>query len=158
MKFNTKNWWRHAYRVGIALKGIDGMLEMAGGATLFLVSQPTILRMVAFMTQGELAEDPGDFIANHAVHLARNLSVSTRHFAALYLLVHGAIKVGLVAGLLRGLRGSYPVALLFLTAFIGYQIDRLVHVPSLALMALTIIDVAIVILIAREWQRVKGGS
>lgn len=161
MKFKVHNLWHGAYQGGIALKGIDGVLEMAAGVTLLLVSQPAILRFVALMTRAELAEDPSDFVANHAVHMAQNLSVNTRHFAALYLLVHGAIKIGLVAGLLRRLRASYPVALLFLMAFIGYQIYRLVHAPSLVLAVLTIIDVAIVVLIAGEWQRVKiarGGS
>ncbi|MDE2271801.1 MAG: DUF2127 domain-containing protein [Xanthomonadaceae bacterium] len=156
MKFNTKNWWHRAYEIGIVLKGIDGALEVAGALALFLTSQVAIRSVVAFLTREELAEDPNDFIANHAVHMAQNLSAGTRHFAALYLFVHGAIKVGLVIGLLRGLRGAYPIALLFLMAFIGYQIYRLAHASSLALMAFTIIDILIVILIAHEWQRVKN--
>ncbi|MHB8679845.1 MAG: DUF2127 domain-containing protein [Rudaea sp.] len=134
-------------------KGIDGVLELAGGLALFLTSEPTIRRIVGFLTRAELAEDPRDFIASHAVHLAQDLSVGARHFAGLYLLAHGAVKLGLVTGLLRGSRGAYPIAVLLLTAFIGYQIYHLSHTPSLLLLGLTGIDTVIVMLIWREWRR-----
>ena len=142
-----------AYRIGILFKGIDGVLELAGGLALFLTSEPTMRTIVGLLTRAELAEDPSEVIANHAVHLAQTLSVGTRHFAALYLLAHGAVKVGLVTGLLRGLRGAYPIAVLLLTAFIGYQIYHLSHTPSLLLLGLTVIDTVIVVLIWREWRR-----
>ena len=51
------------------------------------------------------------------------------------------------------MRWSYPAALVFLTVFIGYQIDRLVRLPSLVLFALTAIDVVMIGLIWHEWQR-----
>lgn len=156
MKLNAKTLFHRAYQVGIVLKGLDGMFEIAGGTALLLTSQPVIRHLAALLTREELAEDPRDFIATHAVHLAQNLSLGTQHFAGLYLLAHGLIKVGLVAGLLRGLHGSYPIALLFLTAFIAYQIYRLSHALSLSLGLLTVIDIAIVVLIWHEWRRVKS--
>jgi uncharacterized membrane protein len=92
------------------------------------------------------------------LHTTASLSTGTQHFASAYLLVHGAIKVGLVAGLLRGWRAAYPTALLVLTAFIGYQCWRLFRYHSLALGVFTAIDIAIVLLIWREWRSVRHRS
>lgn len=152
---DTKNPLHSAYLIGIALKGLDGLLEIAGGAVLLLISRPAIVRMTTFLVQGELTDDPRDFIATHALHAAKHLSAGTQHFASAYLLVHGLIKVGLVTGLLRGWRRAYPTALLLLTAFIGYQIFRVFRRHSLALAVFTIIDIAIVLLIGLEWRRVR---
>ncbi|TAN06568.1 MAG: DUF2127 domain-containing protein [Rhodanobacteraceae bacterium] len=156
MKLDAKALYHRAYEVGILLKGLDGVVEIIGGMALFLTTRPEIRRAVALLTRAELAEDPRDFVANLLTHMARNLSVGTRHFAAAYLLAHGLVKVGLVAGLLRGLRRSYPVALLLLAAFIGYQIHRLFLAPSAPLYVLTAVDIAIVLLIWREWWYVKS--
>jgi uncharacterized membrane protein len=141
-----------AFQIGILLKGLDGLLELAGGGALLLTSQQAIRDAVAWLTRKELLEDPGDFVANHLSHLAVHLSIGTQHFAAAYLIVHGVVKLGLVIGLLRDVRGSYPAALAVLTAFIAYQCYRLAHQPSASLLLLTVIDVAVVLLIAREWR------
>ena len=69
-----------------------------------------------------------------------------------YLLVHGVIKLALVAGLLRGLRWMFPLALIVLAAFIGYQLYRFAHIPSWSLGLFTLLDVVVVALIAREWR------
>lgn len=141
-----------AFRAGVILKGVDGVLELLGGGALLLTAQPSIRHAVSWLTQAELVEDPGDFVANHLVQLVHHLSIGTQHFAGIYLIAHGAIKVGMVAGLLRESRWSFPLALVLLTAFIGYQCYRLTQTASIPLALLTVIDVLVVLLIAREWQ------
>ena len=145
-----------AFQVGVILKGVDGVLELLGGAALLLTTQATIQRAVSLLTNEELAEDPRDYLANHVVRMAQQLSLSTQHFAAIYLFAHGAIKIALVVGLLRGWRWSYPAALLVLTDFIGYQLYRLAHLPSLGLSVLTALDLAVVILIWHEWRHARA--
>ncbi|UJJ52760.1 MULTISPECIES: DUF2127 domain-containing protein [Rhodanobacter] len=145
-----------AFQVGVVLKGVDGVLELLGSAALLLTTQTTIRRAVSLLTNEELAEDPRDYLANHVVHMAQQLSLRTQHFAAIYLFAHGAIKIVLVVGLLRGLRWSYPAALLVLTAFIGYQLYRLAYLPSLGLYVLTALDLAVVLLIWREWRHARA--
>ncbi len=152
MKADWVRFYHRAFEVGILLKGLDGLLELLGGGALLLTHQQAIRHAVAWLTRTELIEDPGDFVASHLVRLAQQLSIETQHFAGVYLIVHGAIKVGLVVGLLRGVRGSYPAALVVLTAFIGYQCYRLAHAPSVSLLLLTAIDLVVVLLIAREWR------
>lgn len=145
--------YHRAFDIGILLKGLDGLLECIAGLALLLTTRRAILDVVGWLTREELVEDPGDFVANHLVHLAQQLSLGTQHFAGIYLLGHGVIKLGLVIGLLRGARWSYPAAVAFLTAFIGYQSYRLAHTPTLSLSLLTALDIAVVILIVREWRR-----
>jgi uncharacterized membrane protein len=155
-----KSYWaivaHRAFNIGIVIKGLDGLLELVGGGALLLTSQPAILHVVALLTRRELIEDPHDVLANHLWHLAQQLSLDTRHFAGIYLLAHGLVKIGMVASLLRGLRWSYPVAVLLLMAFIGYQGHRLFHQPSLLLALLTVIDVTVTCLIVREWRHLPA--
>jgi uncharacterized membrane protein len=157
VKPSTKSTLHLAYLVGIALKGVDGLLEICGGAILLLTSRPAIIHVIASLTRAELYEDPRDFVATHALHIAENLSPGTQYFASAYLLVHGAIKVGLVGALMRGWRQAYPAALLLLTAFIAYQGYRLFRYHSPMLTVFTAIDVAIVLLIWHEWKHHSAG-
>lgn len=140
------------FKIGVILKGLDGVIEFAGGITLLFTSKPAIEQFVRLLTRGELSEDPTDFVANLLVHLSRHLSIHTQYFAGFYLLGYGIVKLGLAACLLRGLRWSYPVALVILTLFVAYQIYRIMQTHSVVLMLFTLLDAAIVLLIFREWR------
>jgi uncharacterized membrane protein len=108
--------------------------------------------VVDWLTAGELQEDPNDFIANHLVNFFDQLSGSTEHFAAVYLIIYGATKVGLVIGLLRGRLWAYPTALVILGVFLCYQIYRLSHTHSPGLAFLSLLDLAILVVIWRDYQ------
>lgn len=145
-----------AFLAGIALKALDGLLEMSGGIALMLTPRPAIRQLVTVLTHAELIEDPHDFLANLLVNLSRHLSIDTQHFASLYLLVHGLIKLGLGIGLWRGVGWSYPAGLLFLLTFVCYQADHAARTHSVALLLLTALDLVIAALIWREWQQLKA--
>ena len=55
------------FRIGVALKGIDGALEAIAGFALLFTSTAALRNLVDWLTAGELQEDPADFIANHLV-------------------------------------------------------------------------------------------
>jgi uncharacterized membrane protein len=150
---NADRFAHRAFLVGVFFKGLDGCLELIGAIALLLTTRPEIRHAVAWLTREELAEDPTDFFATRAVNMVQHLTSGTQHFAAAYLLAHGAIKLALVAGLLRELRWVFPVALVVLTAFIGYQLYRLTWMPTWSLGLITLIDVVVVALIGREWRR-----
>jgi uncharacterized membrane protein len=141
------------FEVAIILKGLDGVLEVAGGLLLLLVTPATINRLVAALTQHELSQDPHDFIATHLLNTAHGLTRSSVLFASLYLLSHGAVKVVLVAALLKNRFWAYPWMIAFLLLFIGYQVYRMTLVPSVGLAALTAFDLLVVWLTYREYQR-----
>lgn len=143
------------FRLGVWLKGLDGILELVGGALFLLVSSSQLSRLVATLTQHELNEDPRDFIANLLRQGVSHLSHNTKLFGSLYLLAHGLIKIILVAGLLQNKYVVYPIALIILSGFILYQIYRLSIGFTLGLCLLTILDVVIVLLIWNEYRHVK---
>ena len=104
------------------------------------------------MTQGELSEDPHDLIATHLLHTANGLTGPAVLFGAVYLLVHGIVKVVLVVALLLNKLWAYPWMIAILTLFIGYQLYRIALDPTVGLVALTLFDVAILILTWREYR------
>ena len=153
MATNSSEQYLHRlFRISIVLKGLDGVLEIAGGAFFLFIPRDAINRILLFLTTHELAEDPHDWLAGLLRHAMATLSVSTKHFASIYLLGHGLIKVLLVIGLWRGDLRAYPAALTVLGAFVIYQVARLSHTRSVALLAIIILDLAIVLMIWREYR------
>ena len=140
------------FDAGIILKGLDGALEIGGGLLLLTVRPRTLNAVVYFLTAHELSEDPGDLVASLLRQAVLHLSANTKLFAALYLAGHGLAKVLLVAGLLRGRPWAYPAALWFLGAFVLYQLYRLLLTGAPALGVLTAFDVAVMVLIWREYR------
>ena len=143
------------YRIGLWIKGIDGILEIVGGLVLLLVSQPQLGQVVTFLTQRELAEDPRDWIAGHLRDAVNQLSPNTKLFASMYLLIHGVVKLCLIVALLREWPWSYRPAIAVLLAFIGYQVYQLSLHFSLALLLVSVLDAAIVLLVWREYRQVS---
>src|SRR6266567_1004044 len=85
-----------AFRVSLYLKGLDGLLETLGGILLLLIKPEQINHLAHWITQGELSEDKHDFIANHILKTAHDLTGASLVFGAIYLLSHGLVKVVLV--------------------------------------------------------------
>jgi uncharacterized membrane protein len=146
--------WRYAldetFRASLVLKGIDGILELIGGVLLLAISPTTMDRIAKTLFQHELSEDPNDFFARHVLHVTANLH-ATRTFGAVYLLAHGVAKLVMVAGLWRHQRWAYPFALVFLIAFIVYQLYRMTFAPSTGLALLTLFDLFVVWLVWRDY-------
>ena len=145
------------FLLSVWTKGIAGLVETIGGLLLFFVPKSGLNALVIFLTAPELAEDPTDRIATLLQRLVHELSADTKLFASGYLIVHGIIKVFLVAGLLGRRLWSYPVSLWFLAGFIAYQTYRFFFTHSLWMIALTIVDLIVAFLIWREYQARKQG-
>jgi uncharacterized membrane protein len=138
-------------------KGIAGLVETIGGLILLCIPKAGLNALVIFLTAPELAEDPTDRVATLLQRIVHELAADTKLFASGYLIVHGLIKVFLVAGLLRHRLWSYSVSLWFLAVFIAYQAYRFFFTHSLWLIALTIVDLIVAFLIWREYQARKQG-
>jgi uncharacterized membrane protein len=145
-----------AFLVGIVLKGLDGVLEVIGGVLLLVVTPATIDSLARALTQHELSEDPHDFLATHLLHYTGSLSGSAVRFGAVYLLLHGVVKIVLVTAVLKNYLWAYPLMILFLLAFIAYQLYRLTFAPSAGLVGLTIFDAVVTWLTWREYLRQRS--
>src|SRR5262249_44637344 len=77
------------FKVGLVLKGLDGVLEVAGGILLLFLTPQAIQHVVRMLTAHELSEDPHDLVARYLLHTASHLNHGTTLFGAIYLLIHG---------------------------------------------------------------------
>ena len=145
-----------AFEIGVILKGLNGLLELMGGVLLLVFPPSAIQRFVVGLTHNELSRDPDDFIATHLRAAAEHLSVGGQQFAAIYLLSHGVIKAVLVYALLKDKLWAFPWAIGVFAAFGVYQMYRYFIQPSGWLIALTVLDVMVILLTWTEWRRLKG--
>lgn len=144
------------FELGVIGKGVDGILEIVGGALLLAIPPERIHSIVQILTQHELSEDPHDRLAHYLLNSTQDLSTGTTLFAAFYLLWHGAVKMGLVAGLLLKRRLAYPAAIGAFILFVVYQLYRYTHTQSSELLVLSIIDVGVILLTWLEYRRLKA--
>jgi uncharacterized membrane protein len=143
------------FEIGIILKGIDGTLELIGGAFLWLVSPGTLNAIVLSLFHSELTEDPKDWFVNLLLHTTQNLTAQFQNYAGILLIAHGAVKIFLIIGLLRGKLWAYPAAIIVFIIFIVSQLYQLSLAYSLLIWVITIVDVLVVLLIAHEYREVK---
>jgi uncharacterized membrane protein len=151
--FTPKDWLDRIFEIGIIGKGLNGAAELLGGLLLLFVTPDRIRHFAAALTQGELSEDPHDLVARYLLHTTSGLTGSAVIFGGIYLLVHGAVKVVLVIALLLNKLWAYPLMIIVLLIFIGYQVYRIALQPSAGLIVLTIFDAMIVALTWREYRR-----
>jgi uncharacterized membrane protein len=149
--FSEKNILR-LFDFSLILKGIHAAIEIVGGFFIYFIGTGQIVSFATYLTQEELTEEPNDFFANLFLHSAQNLSIGTKTFAAVYLLIHGLVNLGIVFGLLRGKMWSYPVGLSAIALFVLYQMYRLHLEFSLLLLVLTLFDLLVMWLIYHEYR------
>ena len=143
-----------AFRISLYLKGLDGLLETLGGILLLFIKPDQINHFARWLTQGELSEDPHDFIANHILKTAHTLTGSALILGAIYLLAQGLIKLFLVYQVLHGKAWAYLLLIVVISLFVIYQTYRLAVVKfSVSLTLLTLFDLLIIYLAQKEYRR-----
>lgn len=147
-----------AFELSLILKGIIALFEIIGGILAYFISQHFLLQVVLAITQDELTEDPKDFIAHYLIQSAQSLSISSQHFAALFLFSHGAIKMFLIVGLLQKKLWFYPAAIVVFGLFIIYQLYRFSFTHSPWLLFITLLDVIVIWLTRHEWKYLRKMS
>jgi uncharacterized membrane protein len=144
--------------ISVMLKGIISAIEIVAGIVALILPPTVITATVAFLTQGELAEDPHDFISLQLVHAAASFSAPLQIFVAIYLLSRGLIKLVLVIALLKNKVWAYPVSLAVLGLFVLYQVYQIISLHSQVIVAITIFDLIVMYFIWREYLVVINSS
>jgi len=142
-----------SFRVSIMLKGLHALLETVGGIVLLKVSPQTLNRVVMSVLTQDFSQDPHDFVAAHLQRAFDRLADGGSHFASWYLLSHGGVKLCLVLALLWNKLWAYPLMIVMLSAFIGYQMYRFALTHSLAMAVLTIFDLVVIVLTCIEYRQ-----
>lgn len=143
---------RQAFEIGVVLKGLDALVECVGGLVLLFTPTHWLLRWTQLLTYAELSDDRRDLVANGVLAFARHLSVGTEHFYAVYLLSHGVIKIAVVVGLLKQVQWTYPASLAVFAGFVAYQLYRYSYTYSPFLIALSVFDLVVMVLVWHEWR------
>ena len=152
MKPSHRSLLNQTFRAGIALKGIDGALEMIGGLLLWFLKPSDLNEIVRFLLQHDLSRDPHDWIREHLLHGAAKLADADPVFASFFLLSHGVTKAALVAGMWMNKLCAYPLTIAVFGAFCVYQAYRYTHTHSVWMLVLTILDLALIWL---TWDQFK---
>lgn len=140
------------FDIGLILKCINGGIEILGGLLVILVPRTLIVKIVTAVTGGELASDPNDTIAMYLRTLAHSFAVHTHYFIALYLVLHGTIKIILVIGIFSGKRIAYPIFIVVLGIFGAYEAYRGIAYHEVLLQFLAVFDIALLALTSYEYR------
>ena len=129
-------------------------MELVVGLLLVFVSPHAINRVIFFLVQGELREDPTDIFANLLVHTTRS-ALESKVPASVFLIVHGVVKLGLVGGLATNRLWAYPAAIFVFAGLTAFQLYQLTQQYSLFLAIVTVVDVIVVLLVIVEFRYMR---
>ncbi len=157
----TQNkWFERIYKIGVGIKGFDGLVELVAGLALLL--SPALVHDILAAISGRASHYHGQvshFIIEYVARLDSDLAKSGLTFLIIFLIGHGVVKLALVYCLLKEIIKAYPYALAVLGLFLVYQIYVLVRNPlAIGMWLFTILDVVIIYLVWGEWRKLIRDS
>lgn len=141
------------FDLALLLKAVNGGFEILVAALILVVPPSLVLKMVEFITGGELTQDPGDPIVGGLLSAAQTFAVHTHYLFASYLVLHGAVKIALVIGIFKGKKIAYPLFMVALALFGTYEAYRGLVRHDLILQALAVFDLSVLVLTSYEYRR-----
>lgn len=150
-----KNLIHDAFEVGLFLKGAFAFGEIIAGISALFVTKQFLVSLIHMITAAEIAEDPRDFVATHLFQFAQHLSMDDQRFTAIYLLVHGVVKLWLIYGLWQKKLGYYFAAIAVFSIFIAYQLFRYSLTPGPLLLLITLLDAVVICLTWIEYTHLR---
>ena len=146
------------YILSLWTKAVFAVVEMAVGLAIYFVTLTEVRSLTRWILHLRIFADPHDRRTVVMQHLLGGLPMNAKTFLAVYLLLHGALKIGLVAGLLTGHRWAHPVGLAGLGAFVIYQVEHYFKHGQPIILVMAGFDVFIMVMVWREWQQKMGRS
>lgn len=144
------------FQLSITLKGLDGLLEIAG-AFFFLSHDPArVNALLNAVTFHLLSPNQVSFLAYHLLHASQAIAGHAPYFLFLFLMSHGVAKVTLVTALWFNRMWAYPMMIVMLVLFIAYQLYVMASNPNLFLMLLTLFDVLVIWLTKEEYAKQRS--
>ncbi len=144
------------FHVSILVKGAFSVVEIIGGLLALIIPPAFVTHVLVRLAQGELVEDPTDFIGTHLVRYAHQISLTGNILIAAYLLSRGIIKLSLVIALWKNKLWAYPASLVVLGIFVVYQVYQIATGFSGLLTILTIFDLFVLWSIWAEYRAVRS--
>jgi uncharacterized membrane protein len=155
MKILPEKDYHKLFRIGILVKGADGLIEACAGVIIYCINYTVASAMLFTIFREEVAESPRDPFWGYLIKEWHSLALSGHIFWGLLFMAHGVTKLALSVALLKNRPWAYPTAAVVFTLFVGYEVYSLASRPSLFLWLITIFDVIVIGLILHEYSRVK---
>ncbi|MGY1783633.1 DUF2127 domain-containing protein [Geodermatophilus sp. SYSU D00698] len=143
-------------RAALFLKGLDGAVELLAGLALLAVGPRALDGLTRRVVAHHLLGSPDGALAERVTAGEAALSGGAHTFAVVYLTLHGLVKLGLVAALLREVLPAYPVAAAVLGVFGGYEVYLAVDRGSWGMWAAGGLDLLLTALVLREYRRLRS--
>lgn len=148
-------WLHWLFGMSLAVKGLLACAETLGGLGLLLTPNLGIISFASWLHGHDLTQGPNADMAIWVRHVADTFPYQVQHFYALYLLAHGALKFAMVIMLARRVLWAYPGAMAVLAGFVIFQTAEYLTHGALVLLALSVFDGLMIILVWREWSVLK---
>ena len=156
-KLREQPWFETVYKIGVGIKGFDGLVEFITGIALLI--SPSLVHTVLSAVAVEVGERHGSvshFIVDYIARVDNDLSKSGLSFLILFLITHGLVKLALVYCLLKEIVKAYPIALAILVLFLVYQAYVFIVQPSIGMGLFTFLDIVIIWLVWGEYQDLRS--
>jgi uncharacterized membrane protein len=147
--------FERVYSVIVAIKGLDGVLELVAGLVLLLA--PDVAAGAFTALADELAE--GSSVLQQALAMSADAASGGVAAGALplavFLVIHGVVKLLTVTALLRRAVRWYPWAIGALVVLLVAQVVDVVASPGIGGVVLAVLDVAVLVLVVWEYRRLR---
>lgn len=146
------------FRVGMGWRIFYGSLRLILGFTLLRLIGTPLSDIFYKVMSHELIEDPTDLLVQTASPLLQHLSFRVTYFIAAYLIFWGIIDILLSINLLKHKKWAFPISIYLIAIFVIYEIYRFSYTHSLILAFIIIIDIVLIWLIRKEYNKLKSTS
>lgn len=141
------------FDLALILKLINGGLEVLVALLVLVIPASLVVKVTEFITGGELSQDPDDLVSTALRNAAHSFAIHTHYLLAIYLALHGAVKIILVIGIFKGKKIAYPLFMAALAIFATYETYRGFIRHELLLQIFAVIDFSILVLTSYEYRR-----
>lgn len=145
-----------AFDIGLSLKAMDALLEIAAGIGLLFLTPERMQKIVEFITGQIHHGGIEETLAGYLTAFGHSFSVSSQHFAVIYMLTHGILKMIVIIFLWREKLWAYPISVCVFVFFIAYQMYRFAETHSIIMILLTVLDLFMIVLTILEYMRIKS--
>ncbi len=137
------------FRVGMVVKGVDSMFEVVGGILLLMPTR--LARYITVLSEHE-AFRHHNALAGRLDDMAFTVAMNPSLGEAAYLMVHGLVKVVLITAIFCNKRWGYTGLFVILSLFATVEAVRSVTAHEIVTGALAAFDIAVVVLIYKEYR------
>lgn len=155
MNLNEKIKTIPLFKISMVWRTFYGTLKIIFGLILLRILSVGISGISYNLIGKELLEDPNDLFIKLIEIFINKVTAGTGTFVAFYLIFWGIIDAFFSFYLLKKKIWAYPITLMLIFGFTLYEIYRYFHTFSGTLLFVIFIDIAISLLIYKEYILLK---